>query len=63
MDEMLKLNEELQSISKKYNVTIMVAQQPKRKFSGYSREIKLCSADGRQTKPIIVDHYDIIKHR
>jgi len=57
-----ELFEKLRAITKEHNVVIWTAQQPQRKFSGYSREIRLSpyKGEGRNLGIFPMDHINLI---
>jgi len=57
-----ELFEKLRAISKEHNVVIWTAQQPQRKFSGYSRQITLSpyKGEGRNLGFFPMDHINLI---
>ena len=61
-NEIGELFEALRDISKKYNITIWVAQQPKREFIGYQREIRFSphTGESRYIGFFPMDHVNLI---
>jgi|TARA_R110000796_G_scaffold27712_5_gene76214 hypothetical protein len=62
MDKFLVF-EKLRNLSKEYDVVILTAQQPPRKFSGYQRELRLSphTGEGKYIGFFPIDHVDLIK--